>query len=544
MRMAKRKALVRRLTAVETLGSTTVICSDKTGTLTMNRMTVQEYRLRDGARHQDLVTTSVLCNDATMDTGDPTEIALIAGAIRDGIDVEALRRDHPRVGEYPFDSVTKRMITIHGVPSGEFLWAMKGATRVVLDACDVTPEEKIRFTSTNDELAGLGLRVLAIAGKVVAERTGDPDRGFTFHGFVGMLDPPRPGVVEAVAAARAAGIRLIMLTGDQEETARSIARQLGWTDGEPRVRHASELAGADTRAIVADTDVFARVSPEDKYRIVEALQAAGAIVAVTGDGVNDAPALKKADVGVAMGERGTEVAKEAADIVLADDNFITIVAAIEGGRAIYANIVKFVHVMFSHNLSEVLVIFLAIVFGWPLPLLPLQILWLNLVTDIFPAFALALEPAAPGLMKQPPRPPEESLLSRPFLILISWQAVLLATITLTVYWLALQRYGAGDVARTIALLSLVGVQIGQMFNCRSRTRSSFEGLSKNPHIFFAAATVMGIQAVALTFAPLRRILGLALPPLSAWPVLALTVVLSIAIVEGQKFMVRRRALPR
>jgi Ca2+-transporting ATPase len=543
LRMAKKNALVRRLTAVETLGSTTVICSDKTGTLTMNRMTVQEYRLRDGAQQQVLVTASVLCNDATADTGDPTEIALVAAAIREGVDVDRLRRDHPRVGEHPFDSVTKRMITIHRAPAGDFLWALKGATRVVLDACDVSPEERAKLTSMNDELAAEGLRVLAIAQKVAPERSGDPDHGFTFLGFVGMLDPPRAGVLEAVAAARAAGIRLIMLTGDQAETARSIAKQLRWTDGEPRVRHASELAGADTRAIVAGTDVFARVSPEDKYRIVEALQAGGAIVAVTGDGVNDAPALKKADVGVAMGERGTEVSKEAADIVLSDDNFITIVGAIEGGRAIYANIVKFVHVMFSHNLSEVLVVFLAIVLGWPLPLLPLQILWLNLVTDIFPAFALALEPAAPGLMKQPPRPPDESLLSRSFLTLISWQAALLATITLSVYWLALRRHGAGDVARTIALLSLVGVQIGQMFNCRSRTRSAFEGLSKNPHIFFAAATVMAIQAVALTFAPLRRILGLAVPPASAWPVLALTIVLPIAIVEVQKFITRYRARP-
>ncbi|MBK5259807.1 MAG: HAD-IC family P-type ATPase [Thermoanaerobaculia bacterium] len=543
LRMARQKAIVRRLTAVETLGSTTVICSDKTGTLTMNRMTVQEYRLPDPARQQLLVEVSVLCNDATAKSGDPTEIALIQPAIQHGIDVDALRRDNPRVAEHPFDSGTKRMITIHRTPAGDFLWALKGATRVVLDACDVPPEKRPQFDAMNDDLAGKGLRVLAIAHKRTRDVSGDPDHGFTFLGFVGMLDPPRPGVLEAVAAARGAGIRLIMLTGDQAETARSIAGQLRLTDGEPRVKHASELAGADPRAIVAETDVFARVSPEDKYRIVEALQANGEIVAVTGDGVNDAPALKKSDVGVAMGERGTEVAKEAADIVLADDNFITIVAAIEGGRAIYANIVKFVHVMFSHNLSEVLTIFIAIVLGWPLPLLPLQILWLNLVTDIFPAFALALEPPAPGIMEQPPRPPGESLLSRSFLALISWQAAMLAAIALTVYWLALQRYGAGEVARTMALLSMVGAQIGQMFNCRSRTRSAFEGLSKNPHIFFAAATVVSLQGLALTFAPLRRVLGLAVPPASAWLMVAITIVLPIAIVETQKFIARRRAGP-
>jgi len=485
----------------------------------------------------------VLCNDATAESGDPTEIALVEPAIRHGVDVDALRRDNPRVAEHPFDSATKRMITIHRTTAGDFLWALKGATRVVLDACDVPAEKRPQFDAMNNDLAGQGLRVLAIAHKRTRDSSGDPDHGFTFLGFVGMLDPPRPGVVDAVAAARGAGIRLIMLTGDQAETARSIARQLRLTDGEPRVKHASELADADPREIVAQTDVFARVSPEDKYRIVEALQAAGEIVAVTGDGVNDAPALKKSDVGVAMGERGTEVAKEAADIVLADDNFITIVAAIEGGRAIYANIVKFVHVMFSHNLAEVLTIFMAIVLGWPLPLLPLQILWLNLVTDVFPAFALALEPPAPRIMEQPPRPPGENLLSRSLLALISWQAAMLAAITLIVYRVALERYGAGEVARTIALLAMVGVQIGQMFNCRSRTRSAFEGLSNNPHIFFAAATVMLIQALALIFDPLRGILRLAPPPASAWPLLALTVVLPIVIVETQKAIARRRAGP-
>ena len=540
LRMARQNAVVRRLTAVETLGSTTVICSDKTGTLTMNRMAVEEYRVEDPELERALIETSILCNDATLQSGDPTEIALIEEAQRNGIDFDALRENYPRVHEVPFDSATKRMITVHRSPGGDFRWALKGATAVVIDSCDVTPDLKQRLEKVNHELAGRGLRVLALADKVTASPEDDRESGYRFLGFITMTDPPRPGVLESVAAAKAAGIRLIMLTGDQAETARAIARDLRLADGEPRVRHASELGGVAAPAIVEGTDVFARVSPEDKFRIVESLQAAGEIVAVTGDGVNDAPALKKADVGVAMGERGTEVAKEAADIVLADDNFATIVAAIEGGRAIYANIVKFVHAMFSHNLAEVMFIFISIVLGWPLPLLPLQILWLNLVTDIFPAFALALEPPARGIMERPPRPPGESLLSRAFLGIISWQAAMLAAIALGAYWLALQRYGEGEMARTIALLSMVGVQVGQMFNCRSRSRSAFEGLSRNPHIFFATATVVAIQMAAIFFPFLRDVLGLEVPDADVWPWLLLPVALPIAIVEVQKAIWRSR----
>jgi P-type Ca2+ transporter type 2C len=533
LRMARRRAIVRRLTAVETLGSTTVICSDKTGTLTLNRMTVT--RLWPEATSAAATEVMVLCNDATVTVGDPTEIALVEHAARLGIDVDALRARKPRVADHPFDSVTKRMITIHRDGDG-YLWALKGAPGTVLDACSGV--DRAAVEAENRAMAASGLRVLALASKRTTHLDAPLLENYELAGLVGMQDPPRPEVAEAIATARAAGIRVIMLTGDQLDTARAIANQLGIAGGEVTAMHARDLPESLGDAL-AEVDAFARVSPEDKYRIVEELQRSGEVVAVTGDGVNDAPALKKADVGVAMGERGTEVAKEAADIVLADDNFSTIVAAIEGGRTIYANIQKFVHLMLSHNVSEIITIFGAIVIGWPLPLLPLHILWLNLVTDVFPAFALALEPAAPGVMHRPPRPRNEPLLDRSLLFTVAWQAALLGGVALLAYRWALSTYGPGAHARTIALLALVGVQIAQTFNCRSRTRSAFSGVFRNPHVWFASATVIALQLLAIYFAPLRTILGLDVPRPEDWTVVALAAAIPIAIVEVQKLIARR-----
>jgi Ca2+-transporting ATPase len=288
-------------------------------------------------------------------------------------------------------------------------------------------------------------------------------------------------------------------------------------------------------------DEIARVSPKDKLDIVEALQRSGEVVAVTGDGVNDAPALKRADIGVAMGERGTDAAKEVADVVLADDNFATIIRAIEGGRAIYANIVKFVHLMFTHNTGEVLTIFVAIVLGWPLPLLPLQILWINLVTDVFPALALALDPPARDIMRRSPRSPQAPLLSRSFVVLIAWQGVMLGAIALSAYWWALARYGPGAHARTIALLALVAVQMGHLFNCRSRSRSAFAGMFENPYLWLATAVAGGLQLLALYFAPLARLLDTVPPSPSDWVVVGIALFAPVAIVEATKAVTRARA---
>lgn len=586
LHMAQQRAIMRRLPAVETLGSTTVICADKTGTLTENRMTVREYYLSDGRRVEigdgetplendplleQAVRIGVLCNeasfraDATDETrtiGDPTETALLVVADALVLDVSHERTVHPKIAEQPFHTSTKRMTTLHRKVDGQHFAALKGAPAVVLDACSnyrgaagntshLDEEALARFTAANEQMANRALRVLALAIKHFETDTEHSSEaalecGYTFVGLVGMIDPPRPGVAEAIRRAKSAGIRTVMLTGDQLNTGIAIARELGLGHDEPIALHARALVNTEPSRLAdlaRNTDVFARVSPEEKLRIVEALQHAGEVVAVTGDGVNDAPALKRANIGIAMGQRGTEVAKEAADVVLADDNFETILRAVEGGRTIYSNITKFVHMMFSHNLGEVLVIFTAIAAGWPLPLLPLQILWMNLVTDVFPALALAVEPASKDIMKQPPRSSQTTLLSKPFLILIGWQAALLATIVLVVYMWALETYGPGPHSRTIALFALVSVQLGHMFNCRSRTRSATDGIFANPFLWIASLIVVILQLFAVYLSPLAAVLGTVKPSATDWIVICSCGLLTIGIVEVAKFGLRwRRAV--
>ena len=580
LRMAQQRAIMRRLTAVETLGSTTVICADKTGTLTENRMTVREYYLSDGRRIEigdgetplendplleQAVRIGVLCNEASFRAeatdesrtiGDPTETALLVVADALVLDVSHERAVHPKIAEQPFHASTKRMTTLHRKTDGQHFAALKGAPAVVLDACSsyrdaagntIPLDEDAfgRFTAANEQMANHALRVLALAVKHFETDPSEKalESGYTFVGLVGMIDPPRPGVAEAIQRAKTAGIRTVMLTGDQLNTGIAIARELGLGQEEPVALHARDLIDAEPARLADlahDTDVFARVSPEEKLRIVEALQQAGEVVAVTGDGVNDAPALKRANIGIAMGQRGTEVAKEAADVVLADDNFETILRAVEGGRTIYSNITKFVHMMFSHNLGEVLVIFTAIAAGWPLPLLPLQILWMNLVTDVFPALALAVEPASKDIMCHPPRSSHTTLLSKPFLVLIGWQAVMLALIVLGAYMWALEVYGPGPHSRTIALFALVAVQLGHTFNCRSRTRSAFDGIFSNPFLWIAVLIVVILQLLAVYFSPLASVLGTVEPSATDWMVIGGCGLLPIGIVEMTKFAFRQR----
>jgi len=580
LRMAQQRAIMRRLPAVETLGSTTVICADKTGTLTENRMTVREYYLSDGRSIEiencqnplendplleQAVRIGVLCNEASFRAeatdesrtiGDPTETALLVVADALVLDVSHERAVHPKIAEQPFHASTKRMTTLHRRIDGQHFAALKGAPAVVLDACSnyrdaagntvpLDDDALARFTGANEQMANRALRVLAVAVKHFETNPSEEalESGYTFIGLVGMIDPPRPGVAEAIQRARTAGIRTVMLTGDQLNTGIAIARELGLGRMEPTALHARDLIDTEP-ARLADlahnTDVFARVSPEEKLRIVEALQQAGDVVAVTGDGVNDAPALKRANIGIAMGQRGTEVAKEAADVVLADDNFETILKAVEGGRTIYSNITKFVHMMFSHNLAEVLVIFTAIAAGWPLPLLPLQILWMNLVTDVFPALALAVEPASKDIMAQPPRSSQTTFLSKPFLILIGWQAAMLAMIVLGVYMWALEAYGPGPHSRTIALFALVSVQLGHTFNCRSRTRSATDGIFTNPFLWIAALIVVMLQLLAVYLSPLAAVLGTVKPSATDWIVIGSCGLLTIGIVEVTKFVFRPR----
>lgn len=580
LRLARHNAIIRRLPAVETLGSATIICSDKTGTLTENRMTVREYLLSDGrvvtlhdhqherGSNDDLfrrvLRVTVLCNEASLDhhaaqkhnVGDPTEIALLVAAHSLGIDLQKERQEYLKIAERPFDAASMRMITVHRHQK-ETLAALKGAPAVVLGVCshyigaanEILPlDDRLRshFLNANENLADRAMRVLALGEKKLS---GTPEKAqlkddYVFLGMVGMIDPPRRGVAKAIREAREAGIRVVMLTGDQINTGKAIARELNLGDHRGLIAlHARDLEGkqpAELATLARSVDVFARVSPEDKLHIVEALRVAGDIVAVTGDGVNDAPALKAADIGIAMGKRGTEVAKEAADVVLVDDNFATIVRAIEGGRAIYANIIKFVHMLFSHNLGEVLAIFVAIVIGFPLPLLPLQILWMNLVTDVFPALALALEPPTPEVMHHPPRSPQRAMLSKQFLILIGWQAGMIAAITLVAYKWALQTYGPGKHARTIALFVLISAELGHFFNCRSRINSAFHGLLRRPFVWLAAASVVVLQLLALYLPMLARVLNTDRPVPVDWIVFGVSVVLPIAVVELTKLYARHR----
>lgn len=585
LQMARKNALVRHLPAVETLGSTTIICTDKTGTLTENRMQVREFCLANGEvkkLNEETVLVSsdecfkhairiaVLCNEAAFTQqpnaapeaiGDPTETALLWAAHELSINLNLLRTTYPKLAEIPFHTETRHMLTLHKTPQGNQLAALKGAPSAVLPHCknylasDATTEPldeatKKLFLALNEEMAARALRVLALAEKTSSETNPDhfaaqePQNDYTLLGFVGMSDPLRAEVPAAIAEAHQAGIRVVIMTGDQINTARALAQELQLNQSKnPVALHARELQTADESQIAKlaqQTDVFARVSPADKLQIVQALQSAHEIVAVTGDGVNDAPALKRADIGIAMGLRGTEVAKEAADIVLTDDNFATIIKAVESGRTIYANIIKFVHLMFSKNLGAVLVIFVAILANLPLPLLPLQILWINMVTDVFPALALALEPADPNVMQHPPRNPRAPLLSRPFLILILWQAVLLAAIILGAYIWALHEYGAGAQARTVTLFTLIGSQLGHTFNCRSRTRSILNFPTRNYYIWGAVGIVLFLQLLSIYLPPLAH--TLALTPLfwRDWLIVVTATLFPILVVELTKYFARTR----
>src|SRR5690606_16013826 len=495
-RMARRNALIRRLPAVETLGSVTAICTDKTGTLTAGEQTTtvlwldgRELRitgtgyapegeiLDDGSAVSPdddpflfaALRTAALANRAGIERtdgrwtarGDPTEAALLVAAAKAGLDRDELRSRYPETGEVPFSSERMLMATFHTTPDGDTLAAVKGAPGRIIELCtrkltadgerDLDDEGRRRLVAINDDLASRGLRVLALAQKSPAParvegvgtggapapaRGEDGLEGLTFIGFAGIIDPPAEGVKESIAAFRHAGIRTVMLTGDQRLTAEAIARDLGvlepgeeTLDGRELARLSDDELAERARRVAA----FSRVSPEDKLRIVSAYQQEGEIVAMLGDGVNDAAAMKKAHIGVAMGRRGTDVAKEAASLVLQDDRFPTIAVAIEEGRVVFDNIRKFVFYLFSCNLAEVLVLLGAGVAGLPLPLTALQILWLNLVTDTFPALALALEPAEPDIMDRPPRDPRAAILSAGFLRAIVFFSALITLPSLAAF---------------------------------------------------------------------------------------------------------------
>ena len=596
-RMARMRALVRRLPAVETLGSVTVICTDKTGTLTKNEMTACVFALDQrrvdvtgagyaiegtfqiGDKPLDpladeplalALRIGMLCNDAKVERadgheavlGDPTEVALIIVAEKGGMTLAALTQEYPRLSEVPFDSVSKRMVTVHQTPQGPARAFLKGSPGTLIAASNsqfgaagvtpLTPENRKLWEATNEELAGAALRVLGLAYREVPEGNIEAEyaKDLIFVGLVGMSDPLRDEAKTAIATCRAAGIRTVMITGDQQATAAEIAKQLGidrGLDERPlRTVHGRELLNLDDagwRQVVADAAVFARVSPEHKLQIVEALQEQGHVVAMTGDGVNDAPALKQADIGIAMGIQGTEVAKENADMVITDDNFASIVGAVEQGRIIYSNILRFLQYLLSCNFSEILTVFVALMIGWPLPLVALQILWLNLITDIFPAFALALEPSAPDMMKRPPRNPQESLLNLRFVGLIAWQGLLLAGVTLAAFAIGMNWHGTDGEglrrATTMAFMTLALSQVFHAFNARSQNRSALTNrLFTNGWLWAAVATCLILQAAAVYVPLLQKVLHTVPPTLSDWGVIAACSLMPVAVVELVKVIQR------
>jgi len=528
-RMARRNALIEQLSAVETLGSTSVILTDKTGTLTENRMTATRIALESGLLEMSEITSldetlretlraAVLCNNAVLQpdggvVGDPTEGALLTAAAKAGLRREDLLRETPEIRQEAFDSDLKRMATIHRTGDG-FTAYVKGAPEVVFALC--RDLDAARWNEKNEKMAAAGLRVLAVAERHLDSPDADPFQDLTLLGLFGLEDPPKARAREAVEACRAAGIGVVMITGDQAATARNIAWAVGLID-DPQaealdgraLRDISELTPAEADHLRA-VRVFARATPEQKLNLIALHQATGAVVAMTGDGVNDAPALKKADIGVAMGKRGTEVARQAAAMVLEDDELATIVTAVEQGRAIFANIRKFVVYLISCNISEILIIGLASMVDVPLPLLPLQILFLNLVTDVFPALALGVGEGDPSLMKQPPRPPAEPFLARRQWIGIAVWATL---ITLSVfgsmaaagYWLRLDSKGAV----TVSFLTLSAAQLWHVFNMREPGSGRLRNeITRNPWIWGALALCAGLLVASVEIPPFARVLQL------------------------------------
>jgi Ca2+-transporting ATPase len=542
--MVRRQALIRRLPAVETLGSVTVICTDKTGTLTEGAMRPARLWTAEGEggpggppHAEELLQALVLCNDAHLPiteagepdweraTGDPTEVALLAAGLAAGLRREALEKQFPRLEEIPFDSDRKRMTTIHPRPEGAptpYFAMVKGAPDLVLARSDrvrvggekrpLDDETRARIAAQIRELSGEGLRVLAAAYAPLVEIPGEPDpevieRDLVFLGLIALQDPPRPEAAPAVARAREAGIRTVMVTGDYAATAAAIAEQVGLRRPDGRVMEGPELAALSVEELaerVEHVDVYARVSPEDKVKVVEAWRRRGESVAVTGDGVNDAAALQRAEIGVAMGRTGTQVTKDAADMVLLDDSFATIVAAVEQGRVIYDNVRKFIRYLLGTNTGEIWTIFGSIVLGWPLPLLPVQILFVNLVTDGLPALALGFEPAEGDVMRRPPRPPQESLFARGMGYNIVWTGLLMALLTLALYWWDWQRGGDLTHARTLAFFTLAGLQMANVLSVRlERALVWGRNFFTNPRLLAAVALTLALQ-LAVTYVPLLQ----------------------------------------
>ena len=569
-RMVKHNAIVKKLPAVETLGCAGVICSDKTGTLTQNRMTVKQVWTPGDRHRREALTIGALCNDTVLapsgkTTGDPTETAFVDAALADGLDKNILEQEMPRVFELPFDSERKLMSTVHPLPGqpGRYRVMVKGAPDVLLSRCThILAGAAVPLTAAlgrdveaaNASMAEQALRVLA-CGYQDIESLPEPsgsaqlETGLTFVGLVGMIDPPRLEVRDAVAQCYAAGIRPVMITGDHKLTAVAIARELDiFRPGDLAIT-GEDLDFMPQELLEQDVDkfaVYARVSPEHKMRIVKAWQKKGMVVAMTGDGVNDAPALKAADIGCAMGITGTDVAKGAADMILTDDNFATIVKAVEQGRGIYSNIKKAIHYLLSCNIGEIVTLFLATLFNFHQPpLVAVQLLWLNLVTDSLPALALGMEPVEPSVMEEKPRSASEPLFTRRFSIRLAWQGLMVGLLTLAAYWLG--EYVLSDptmadaTANTMAFATLTFCQLFHAFDVRSETQSiAHIGLTSNPAMNKAFLVGMALQLSVLLIPPLMSVFRVCALTLTEWLVVLGLSLIPLAVCEVEKAVRRNR----
>jgi len=566
-RMAKKNALINRLSAVETLGSTSIICTDKTGTLTQNRMTVTQIDVDAGSievnqhadspfKHQgkamnpsqdkslqQLLRVGVLCGNADLcatgdsdqPLGDPMEIALLKAGQAANLHREKLQEHWPEVREVAFDPDVKMMATFHKAKDSKGHWvAVKGAPEAILECCSryltaentqaLTQEKRDSWQQRITETAKAGLRVLAFASKVVDNPDTEPYSDLTFLGIVGLEDPPREDVKQAIAACHQAGMRVIMVTGDQPVTAKNIGLAVGLVgDREARAISGKELKSLDEltsqqQKQLQQASIFARVSPEQKLNLVALHQADGAIVAMTGDGVNDAPALEKADIGVAMGQRGTQVAQEAADMVLQDDSFSSIVAAVAQGRAIFRNIRQFTLYLLSGNTGEIIAVAVASLFNAPLPLLPLQILYINAVNDVFPALALGLGEGNSVMMQHPPRKGDEPVLTKSHWVVIGLYGLLIAVVTLGAFAIALQVWQLDDTqAVTISFMTLAFARLWHVFNMRSRGSSLLQNeVIQNPYIWAALAICTFILLGAVYIPGLSDALGTTGLSFRAW----------------------------
>lgn len=575
-RMARKNAIIRRLPAVETLGTTEIICSDKTGTLTQNKMTVKKVFINDNLLDSqqikcedpgltELLKIIVLCNDSKIKRekeekikaiGDPTETALVYFAFDKGLFKDELDNISPRKAEIPFDSERKLMTTINEVDS-QLKALTKGAVDVLLPRCSsilkngeiqpISDQDRENIKQANREMAGNALRVLAGAFRNLDQipsflSSEEVEKDLVFVGLVGMIDPPREEVKAAVEKCSQAGIRAVMITGDHRDTAAAIAKELNIIKDDSEVLTGNELdkiGDRDFEKIAANYSVYARVSPEHKVRIVKAWKKKGKIVAMTGDGVNDAPALKTANIGVGMGITGTDVAKGVADMVLSDDNFATIVTAVEEGRKIYSNIRKTIQFLLSANMSEVTALFIATMLNWKI-LLPIHILWINLVTDTFPALALGMEKAEKDIMKLKPRKSNKSFFAGGIAASIIYQGILQGTITLAVFYLASRMYPEDPrIHITMAFATLGLVQLAHAFNVRSLKKSLFKlGLFTNLYMIGAISISVLLQISVITLPFLNSIFKVVQLSREQWLIVVLASLLIIPLVELEKLIGR------